>query len=259
MNHRSRGPKRLGAFVLSVSRVMRWLWVNSPVGVARLLASGLVFLPPSVRGRAWHVLAYDACRGFKMSSSRAVKLLPSLGPYPKDLTQNPPYPQLWWALASTQGQDRQGIYQWASQAGVPLSGRHCGYDFLSASIMAKNRQSFEWGIAQGLPPDGPSEQDEVEETDVWKSCSMSKIESDLRTPLWHAVNLTTIDDPWWVETLLQAGARWDYAGQGKVSAAQLDRQRNLGWSQWWKKRELTKLASRQQHSPKKDQQVLPMM
>ena len=42
-----------------------------------------------------------------------------------------------------------------------------------------------------------------------------------------------------VDTLLAAGARWDYAGQGGASAADLDRDRAIGWSAWWRKNRLT--------------------
>lgn len=234
----------------------RWLWKSAPVHLARAITPLIRLLPKITHDQIWYFLAYDACRGLRITTTRSALLLPGLGLYPKNLNKISLRPPLWWALASYQGCEGEKIYSWAQQAGVPLNGRHCGYDFITASIFAKNRQAFKWGIDQGLPVDGPEEGGE--DPDKTYKC-VTNIESDLRTPLWHAVNLTSVSDPWWVEKLIQAGARWEYKGQGRTSAAQLDQERNLGWSQWWKRRELTKLASQQNKQNQSCQVNLPLM
>ena len=248
--------QRASKFEGLLIKSFRWLWKSAPIHLALALTPFMRLLPTSIHERVWYFLAYDACRGLSITTSRAVLLLPRLGLYPKSLNNISSRPPLWWALASYQGCDGEQIYSWAQQAGVHLGGGHCGYDFITASIFAKNRQAFKWGISQGLPVDGPEE--EGEDSSKTYRC-VSSVESDLRTPLWHAVNLTSVSDPWWVEKLIQAGARWEYKGQGRASAAQLDQERNLGWSQWWKRRELSKLASQQIKQNQVSQVNLPLM
>ena len=189
--------------------------------------------------RIWYCLSFSALRG-AIPLSAAERTLTCLGPCLSTGAHQPQSssPPLWWALASRQDSsqsDLSPLLKWFASQEIALSGRFVGYDFLIASLRAGNRQAFAWGLSCGLPPDGCEVLDE-EETSALR---YSPIQSDLRTPLWHAVDSSTLSDPWWVDTLLAAGARWDYAGQGGASAADLDRDRAIGWSAWWRKNRLT--------------------
>lgn len=242
-------------------KILMWAWCSAPLGLAVGLTHLFRLLPNQDRSKIWYTLAYKACRGQGIPLDRALRLLYALGEYPKGLDSLEPkagYPPLWWALASRVGQDPDNaLYTWAQQAGVNIRGRHSGYDFLSAAIIARNRPAFIWGLSQGLPPDGYYEDPAQIRVLSGGYPSASEIESDLRSPLWHAVHSTSVDDPWWVETLVRAGARWEYPGPGGVSAAELDRDLNLGWNKWWTRKRLTDQVSEKMETVPK--QKMPAM
>lgn len=205
--------------------------------------------------RIWYCLAFSALRGsFPVPVAR--RLLDALGPVPgpEALRPQASRPPLWWALASNGatacGQrvsDIEPLLNWWKSQALNLSGRFLGYDFLIASLRAGNRQAFAWGLSQGLPPDGC----ELPDPDEPRFVRADPIESDLRTPLWHAVESSTLADSWWIDQLIAAGARWDYAGGG-ISAAELDRELAIGWSAWWKKKKLLDhLAPRDSQEPQR--------
>lgn len=210
----------------------------------------------SAWSRIWYCLAYSALRG-SYSIPRARQLLEALGPPPDPQALRPQSsrPPLWWALAShgadtsgSQAPDLAPLFEWWKTRNLDLSGRFLGYDFLIASLRAGNRQAFSWGLAQDLPPDGCA----LADPDEPRLLCVSPIESDLRTPLWHAVHSSTLADSWWIDQLIAAGARWDYAGGGGVSAADLDRELAIGWSAWWKKKKLLDhLAPRDSQEPQR--------
>jgi hypothetical protein len=101
-------------------------------------------------------------------------------------------------------------------------------------------------LENGLPPNGSEDE---EEAPIFGTTIGSPILSDLRTPLWHAVDSSTLADPWWIQSLIAAGAGWEYRGRGGVSAAELDRDRNIGWSSWWKKEKLETVAGLKDRAP----------
>lgn len=239
-------------------RFIRWLWARN-VPLAALSTHLCRFSSSrSIWDEVWYCLASTALRG-TYSVPVSSRMLHAIGRCPGENASRPRgvCAPLWWFLAcrtsvSLSGeQDITPLLSWWDRQHLGLLGRYMGHDFLIACLNFRNKQAFVWGLARGLPPDGC---DSIDKKDP-RGFHVSRLQSDLHTPLWHAVQSLSLQETWWVEQLLSAGARWDFAGRGGESAAQRAQIDARGWSNWWTRKTLLT----QDRSVKEDLSWTPKM